>query len=335
MFGKLEPLQALYATADHTLTLLFTVTDGMLPSNAGGGYNLRMILRRVFGFEQEFGFDFNFEKILNGHTEHLSYMFPHLKEGVGTTLSVIEEERRKYAATKEKAKGKVTNLVQKAKGKRITADDLFVLYKSHGIPPEAVLEVAKEQKVSVEMPGNFYAKVREKDERAVEEEVKTKIDVANYQKTKTLYYSKDEEFSASVLGTIDKYVILDQSAFYPEGGGQVADIGELNNSKVINVQKDAGVILHQVEDATKFKKGQKVSGKVNLQRRLIITRHHTCAHLLNAAARSVLGRHIWQGGSNKDENKAHLDLTHYKKITHDELDRIELLVNEYINWRYR
>lgn len=352
LFRSLAPLQSLYASADHLCTLLFTVTDGMLPSNSGGGYNLRMILRRVFGFEAEFGFELNYEAIIKGHASHLDYMFPHLKEGVGTTLDVIAEERRRYEATKEKAEQVVISTIKKAKGKhegpskergmpgRIGAEDLFTLYKSNGIPPEYVIEVAKENGVDVQMPGNFYLKVKgeEGEAAAPSRDPAVKVlasDVVDLAKTEALFYTKDERFSAKVLGVIGgKYVVLDRTAFYPEGGGQVADTGSLSVSglefPVLNVTKAAGVILHEVKDAAKLKKGAMLEGKVDLERRGAITRHHTCAHLVNAACREVLGQHIWQGGSYKDEEKGHLDVTHYKKITPDELRRIELKVNEYI-----
>ena len=335
LFGQLEPLQALYASADHLQTLLFTVTDGMLPSNSGGGYNLRMILRRVFGFEQKFNFNLDYAQIIEGHAEHLEYIFPHLKNGVQTTIDVISEEQKRYAQTKEKARSIVINLVKKSKGSKIRSEDLFTLYKSNGIPPESVVEVAKENDIDVEMPGNFYSKVREKDETN-EDQNKENVkvlpsDVASFEKTKGLYYTKDAQFSAKVLGIVNsKYLVLDQSAFYPEGGGQVSDTGSLNGTAVTCVLKQSGVALHLVEDISKFKTGMKVTGTVDLSRRKIIARHHSAAHLLNAACRDVLGPHIWQAGSNKSEIKAHLDVTHYRKITNDELNRIEQKVNEYI-----
>ncbi|MDO8553506.1 MAG: alanine--tRNA ligase [Candidatus Micrarchaeota archaeon] len=331
LFSQLERLQSIYATADHTCTLLFTVTDGMLPSNAGGGYNLRMVLRRVFGFENEFGFEFDYAEILKGHAKHLDYIFPHLKDGVDTTISVIEEERKRYSATKEKAKGKVLSIISKSNGK-VKADDLFTLYKSHGIPPEYVTEIAKEQKASVEVPGNFYKAVREKDETTAIEDSSTKIDVDGLPKTEQAYYTDKEEFDATVIAILNKkYVVLDRTGFYPEGGGQVSDRGSLNGVEVKYVGKQAGIAYHEVADVSKFKKGQKVSGKVDLNRRKTITRHHSVTHLVTAACRQVLGRHAWQGGSHKDEERAHLDITHYKKITPEELNKIELLVNDFIS----
>jgi len=355
LFETILPLQALYASADHLKTLLFAVTDGMLPSNAGGGYNIRMLLRRVFGFSSQFGYSLDYPKILEQHAKHLGYIFPHLKEGVGTTVDVLEEEKRRYDSTKEKARQTVISIVKRAKGNQegvsnkereeggtISTQDLITLYKSNGIPAEYVVEVGAENGVDVHMPGNFYTLVKEGEgesagaSRAPETKILAAEAVA-FPKTKDLFYTEKDRFEAKVLGIIaDKYVVLDQTAFYPEGGGQVADKGAFSVSSfefpVINVTKAAGVILHEVDskDAKKIKKGAAVIGTVDLARRKTIARHHTCAHLVNAACREVLGQHIWQGGSYKDEEKGHLDVTHYKRIAHEELKQIELKVNEYI-----
>jgi alanyl-tRNA synthetase len=150
------------------------------------------------------------------------------------------------------------------------------------------------------------------------------------------YYGTEATFSAKVQAIVsDKFIVLDTTAFYPEGGGQVADTGFLEVAgvqlPVSFVTKEAGVVLHEVTgDVSKIKKGASVIGNVDLVRRKAIARHHACAHLVNAACREVLGPHIWQGGSYKDEFKAHLDITHYKKITPEEQKQIELKVNEYI-----
>jgi alanyl-tRNA synthetase len=349
LFETLEPLQALYASADHLKTLLFTVTDGMLPSNSGGGYNLRMILRRVFGFETRYRYALDYEKIIKGHADYLDYIFPHLKGGVDTTLDVIEEERRRYKATKQKARGMIINTIKKSKTMKeglskkdrvapgsIGTDELVVLYKSHGIPPESVVEFASENNVEVKMPGNFYDLVREGEGEAASPSKAPSVkvlfsDIATLEKTEPLYYSMDHTFTAKVLDVVKgKYLVLDRSAFYPEGGGQVSDTGSINGAKVKYVSRQAGVSLHEVEGASKFKKGDTVEGVVDLERRKTIARHHTGAHILNAACRAVLGPHIWQGGSQKDESKAHLDVTHYRRISHDELNQIEAKANEYI-----
>lgn len=320
------PLHATYAIADHLKTILFTSTDGMLPSNAGGGYNLRMILRRVFGFDSEYSLSLDYAEILSAHAHHLRDFAPKLKGGVKTAIDVVEEERKKYAQGKEKGKGKVATLL--AKSKQPSLEDLKRLYESDGIPPELVCEIAKEKGASIAVPDNFYSLIRKEDETG--EPVEKKIDVEGTEKTKTLFYDSVEEFTAKVIAVKGKYVILDSTAFYPEGGGQIYDTGTLNGIKVKNTQKEKGVVLHEVEKPSAFTVGAIVQGKVDGERRKQITRHHTAIHLINACAREILGPHIWQAGSYKDEKKAHIDLTHYRKITWDELEKIEQLANKYV-----
>lgn len=324
LLATFQPLHAVYASADHLKTILFTSTDGMLPSNSGGGYNLRMILRRTFGFDEEFSMGIDYGRVLEAHAHHLRELFPKLKEGVPTAIAVVEEEKRKYAAGKEKGRGKVANLL--SRGKAISTDDLKKLYESDGIPVELVAEIAKEKGVKVPIPENFYSLMKKEDEAGPAKE--NKVDVEGHEKTKTLFYDSVEEFDAKVVAVKGKWVILDSTAFYPEGGGQIYDIGELNGVKVPNVQKEKGVILHEVANPAAFKPGDEAHGKVDGARRKQISMHHTAIHLINACARQVLGPHIWQGGSYKDEKKAQIDLTHYKKITWEELEKIEQLANE-------
>ena len=321
-----EPLHAVYACADHLKTILFTSTDGMLPSNSGGGYNLRMILRRTFGFDEEFEIGIDYAKVLEAHAHHIRELFPNLREGLPTAIAIVEEEQEKYKAGKEKGAGKVANLL--SKGKKIGVEELKRLYVSDGIPVELVAEIAKDKGIEVEIPDNFYSLVRHEDEEGPAAE--HKVDVEGTAKTKTLFYDGVDEFDAKVLSVKGKWVILDATAFYPEGGGQIYDIGTLDGKVVKNVQKEKGVILHEVEGADSFKIGQKVHGKVDAERRKQISRQHTAIHLINACAREVLGPHIWQGGSYKDDKKAQIDLTHYKKITDEELEKIETLANHYV-----
>jgi alanyl-tRNA synthetase len=331
LYHGMERLQALYAAADHTCTVLFTSNDGMLPSNGGGGYNLRLILRRVFGFESRFGFNFDFHNIMEGHARHLKGMFPNLMDGAAGAADIVEEERKKFAATKEKSKGKVVQILRS--GAKIGYDELRLLYVSHGVPPEYVAELGAENKVDVHIPEDFYDRARAADEA---EEEAQKTDVSQFQKTEPLYYGEEGVFEATVLGIIEgKYLVLDKTAFYPDSGGQASDTGEISGSGVASVRmaraaKVNGVILHEISPAHPFEVGEKVEGLVNLSRRRQISRNHTAAHMLNAAARRVLGRHVWQGGSAKDEARAHMDLTHYRRITNEELAEIERVVNGWI-----
>ncbi len=152
--------------------------------------------------------------------------------------------------------------------------------------------------------------------------------------TQKLYYEDPEqiEFEATVLDVIENNVILDRTVFYPEGGGQPADHGTLSvNDYVANVtdvQNLNGVIVHETDSDFGFKKGDTVKGKIDWERRLAHMRHHTATHIVNEAAKSVLGKHIWQTGAQKSTDRARLDLTHFKRITDEEFKEIELLANK-------
>ena len=327
LFNKIKPLQAIFACADHLKTILFASTDGMLPSNTGGGYNLRILLRRTFGFNEEFKLNLDYDKIFEDHAKLIKPLYPHYSEGVETAKEVVKEELIKYKTTKEKAKGKLINVISKAKQQGgIQLSELVKLYESDGIPIELIQEIAKNNGIELNIPDNFYDYVKKKDE---EVEEKPDYCTEEFCKTKAEYYDKTQG-TAKILGIVENYIITDESCFYPESGGQIGDIGTIDDEKVLETIKQKGVILHKVENIKKFKKGQKVKLKVNKERRKQISMHHSCAHLLNAAARNILGRHVWQAGSYKDEYKGQLDLTHYKRINQGELNQIERKVNEYI-----
>ncbi len=328
-FPLLREQFALYAVADHLSTNLFTITDGQLPSNAGGGYNLRLILRRAFGFADQYHWNLDYGSILEGHAKHLKPLFPHLSEGVQTASDVIAEELVKYRATQEKAKGKVASLISKsaASKRAISLDELTTLYISDGIPPQMVEQVALAQGVPLAVPDDFYSRIRHADEEAPKKAV---FDVTGLPKTEALFYDNVFTFHSIVLSIRHGYVVLDKTGFYAESGGQVSDTGLLGGQEVLEIKKEAGVILHKVAHPEKFKEGQMVEGSVHADRRRQIAAHHTGAHVLNAAARDILGMHVWQCGSFKDEHKAHLDLTHYKRISDEQLEAIERRANQII-----
>jgi len=324
LFKTLEPLKALYATADHLMTLLYTTTDGMLPSNSGGGYNLRTILRRVFDFQETYNLTYDMGKIMELHSERMKTIVPRLKEGVQSTIDVIAEEKKKYSETKKRSYTKVVNILKSKK--ELSKKDVALLYESHGITPVLIESTAEKLGLDIKIPGGFFELIK------TEKKGKRKQKPVDYPKTLVLYYTREPRFKARVIGLEDNNIVLDQTGFYPESGGQAADTGTLNGANVLYVEKKSGVVFHKVndKDISKFKIGAEVSGAVNLERRKQISRNHTAAHLLNAACRKVLGPHIWQAGAHKDESKAHLDITHYKRITDGELRKIETKVNEFV-----
>lgn len=329
---KIKPMQAIYACADHLKTILYATADGMLPSNAGGGYNLRMLLRRAFALNKEFSLNLDFDQILEDHAEALKGFDDSLERAVGPASEVVALEHKKERERRKNAKKKISSIVKRAgKGKELEEKELIELYESEGIPVELIEEEAAKKGIEINVPENFYQLIAKKNE--IQKTKKTKPSEFNkYPKTKELFYSeKDiEEFNAKVLGVEGKGIVLNRTLFYPGTGGQAPDYGALNGVKVEDVEKHEGVIVHYVEKPSEFKKGKPIVGEIDLKRRKQLARHHTTAHLLNAAARGLLGAHVWQAGAGKEEKKAHLDITHYQRLDSEDLRELELRVNEFI-----
>lgn len=317
-----RPVEAIYAIADHTKTLLYAISDGALPSNVGGGYNLRIVLRRALGFIHEFDFDIDLYNVCKMHAKELKKF---KSFSLDSLQDILETEKKRFYETKSKNRKLIETLIEK---ERIDEEKLVMLYESHGVTPELVEEIAKERGVAIELPANFYVKMTEKHMSERQEE-KEEIDISGIEKTNLLFYvkPKDIKFTANVLKIIDSNVVLDRTLFYPEGGGQAADQGFINFCRVYDVQKIGSVVLHKLEKIT-FKEGDNVNGEIDWPLREQHVKHHTAIHIINGAARKVLGNHVWQSGSAKTKEKAHLDITHYKALTDEEVDTIERLANE-------
>jgi len=328
----IKPLQALYACADHLKALLYAITDGMLPSNSGGGYNLRILARRIFAFNEEMDLRLDIPSILELHAKSLKKLDETLLEGVQSAIDVIAEEQRKNDTLRRKAKQKIAAIIESAKkGKKLGANALITLYESDGIAPELIEKEAKRHGLKIDVPENFYYIIAKKNEKEACEEKKIELS-REYAKTKQLYYEKplEKSFKAKVLGVEGNAVILDKTLFYPTAGGQEHDKGVLNGIAVLDVEKINGVILHKVTKPEKFGAGMQVVGEIDIERRKQLMRHHTATHLLNASCKRLLGKHVWQAGAHKDADKAHLDITHYRRITKEQITELERMVNELI-----
>ena len=331
---RILPLAALYSIAEHSRSLLVAFSDGALPSNSGGGYNLRMILRRALSFIEKYNWPINLYAVCEWHADYLKGLFPELKDNLEIVRKIIEVEKAKYKATRQKVRNIVENIVKK--NKAIDEKTLIGLYDSQGITPELVKAEAEKQGLEVKIPENFYARVSALHEKLEGpkrmEEKEIEFPVADLPETKLLYlddYGK-VDFEAKVLKIFDHIVVLDKTAFYPTSGGQEHDTGKLNDQEVVDVFKQGSIVLHRLADLPKFKEGDIVKGKVDFERRKMLTQHHTAAHVLNAAARRVLGKHVNQAGAKKSVWKAHLDITHFASLTEEEVKAIEREANKIV-----
>jgi len=324
-------LAALYSVAEHSRALLVALSDGALPSNVGGGYNLRVILRRALSFIDKFGWNIYLPDVCRWHAEYLKPLFPELSDNLDEVEKILEVERMKYEATKQKTRSMISKLMHGD----IDEKRLLVLYDSYGITPEVVKEEADKLSRKISVPDNFYAMVAELHEKREQEHAtkrEEKIDLENVPDTKTPYFEdyKKNNFVAKVLKILGNKIILDETYFYPTSGGQLHDLGKINDFEVIDVFKQGKIVIHVLGQNPDFKVGDKVHGEIELQRRIQLAKHHTATHIMNAAARKILGNHINQAGAKKDIDKATIDLTHYQNVTDDELQQIEKEANRLV-----
>ncbi|MEM4756086.1 MAG: alanine--tRNA ligase-related protein, partial [Candidatus Woesearchaeota archaeon] len=220
------------------------------------------------------------------------------------------------------------------KQKKLGREELVQLYDSHGIDPQQVKEAALQQGIQVSIPDDFYALVAQRHEHTNVLQTKKEIPFATegLSPTELLYYTDYllTEFSARVVSIQGTMVALDKTAFYPTSGGQIHDLGTLQGIAVIDVIKKEGVVVHVLAQQPTFPVGSIVKGSIDRQRRIQVAQHHTGAHILNAAARAVLGNHVYQAGAAKTPEKARLDITHYDLLSSKQLLAIEAAANALI-----
>ncbi len=335
----MAPMERASAVADHTKAISFLLAEGVVPSNVAAGYLTRLLIRRTYRMLRLLGIEDRLGEITEMQISYWGADFPHLIEMRNEILEALQVEEEKFKKTLERGSEMVKRISAelKAKGRdTIPSETLVQLYDSHGLVPDIVRDEAEKEAVCVDVPGNFFAMVAQKHLAATskaedESEKLLKEKVAGYPETAPLYYENvyQREFEAKVLGIVDgKYVVLDQTCFYSEGGGQLADHGvidsALGSAKVVDVQRVGAVSLHLVEGTTP-NVGEVVKGRIDWERRIALMRHHTATHVVLGAARRVLGHHAWQSGAQKSVDNVRLDISHHERITDEQVAEIERL----------
>ncbi len=350
----LEPMESIYAVADHSKCLAFMLADGIVPSNAKEGYLVRLVLRRAFRMLKALRVEMPLEEIVLTQIKTLRNSFPELENAVDRIVEIVSLEKRRYDEALLKGERIIRQdakrwLEDKPKSVTVGTDRLIYYYDTHGLPPEFVEEVASNLKTSIvkaDVPEKFYSLVASMHSGEAEKEKKGDVEpfveemkekTKTIPATKKLYYEEPSavEFEATVLDVIDDSVVLDRTLFFPEGGGQPADTGvltikdESRGLNVLDVQEMDGVILHKIENGG-ISKGAVVSCHIDVKRRVAHTRHHSATHIVVCAARKVLGEHVWQAGAQKGEKRARIDITHFKRISDAERREIEMLANRMV-----
>lgn len=339
------PLENVHAIADHLRCLAFMFGDGITPSNEAGGYLSRLVLRRTSRLMRDLELEESLTELMSLELDQLASDFPRLGEKRDYILEVVDLEEKRYQETLDEGKRlvsrKASSLKKEGKSK-IPTKYLIEFYDSHGLPPEIVDEIAEKEGIEVDVPEDFYMEVAElhsSSEKEEEEGVKEYegLDLEGLSETEPLYYKSPykTQFEAEILEKSGDFVILDRTAFFPEGGGQPSDQGILRSKggegdlEVKDVQKERGIVIHEIGQ-NDFEVGEEVMGEIDWDLRSTYMRHHTATHVLLGALRKKLGDHVWQHGVQKGEESSRLDFSHFKRISDEELREIEKMANRIV-----
>ena len=333
LYKRISPIQSLYSIADHARTLAFAITDGGLPSNVGGGYNLRVIFRRAQNLIERYDFGFEIGDVAEMHASYLEPLFPEVHEHMNEIWEILEVEKQKHKKSLGRARRMISRIL--SSGQKLSSEKMVQLYDSHGITPELVQEVSRDLGKEIEIPQDFYVMVTNRHMgENLQNKQEIEFDVGKFPDTELLYYNdwKLKEFEAKVIGRVkvgsESWYVLDRTAFYPWSGGQDHDLGVIDGNRVVNVQKVGGVVIHKVMGNLEI--GKPVHGKIDWDRRLILTRHHTATHVINGSCRHLLGDHVWQAGAEKRIDRARLDITHYELLSKDKIRAVEDMANQIV-----
>ena len=333
---------AMRVIADHLRAISFAIADGQLPSNTGAGYVIRRILRRAVRYGYSFlGFNEPFMHTLVATlANEMGDQFPELKKQQGIIENVMHEEEKAFLRTLEQGTKRLEQALTESKG-TIPGDKAFELFDTFGFPIDLTQLMAREQSREVDMRG-FDAELQKQKERSRAATTVTTGDWTELGKGETTFVGYDELSSPSRIlryrkvsgkGGDQFQLVLDRTPFYAEGGGQVGDQGWLINGddrvEVIDTKRENQLIVHFAKTVPKDVNASFVA-QVDASRRNLTARNHTATHLLHHVLRKNLGTHVEQKGSLVAPDRLRFDISHFAKVTPEELATIERDVNAMI-----
>jgi alanyl-tRNA synthetase len=328
--------------ADHIRAIAFPIADGQLPSNTGAGYVIRRILRRAVRYYFSY-LDVKeplLYKLVPIIAEQFKNVFPNLQEQKDFVAKVIHEEENNFLRTLEAGLKRLQTLLEDKKN--IDGKTAFELYDTYGFPIDLTRLIAAENNLSVDETG-FEKEMQQQKNRSRaasvvdtedwiivnENEGKGFVGYENFEtQSKVLKYRKTKTKGKELF-----QIVLDTTPYYAESGGQVGDTGELAFDEeiipVINTKKENELILHFTEKLPANIESN-VTAKVDVEKRRKTAVHHSATHLMHAALRKVLGTHVQQKGSLVNEEYLRFDFSHFSKMTKEEIEKVESIVNEKI-----
>ncbi|HOD13394.1 MAG TPA: alanine--tRNA ligase [Spirochaetota bacterium] len=345
--------------AEHARALTFAISDGVYPSNDGRGYVLRRVLRRAMRFSRQLGITEPFIcSMVDPVIGIMQEFYPELKEAAAGVKRVIESEEQRFLETLENGMNRLEEIMGtciKKKEKIISGNDAFLLYDTFGFPLEMTREMALERGLDVDMNGyeQEMEKQRERGKQSWKassgsledalEEIGKKAGDSVFRGYESVVYRSGIELLHDGSAVTDRLavgtkglVVLKETSFYGESGGQVGDIGTITapsgaSFRVEDTKKINRTIIHMGEVVSgEFRTGDEVEAAVDVVNRNLIRANHSVTHLLHAALRSVLGTHVRQAGSLVAPERMRFDFTHFNAMTAEEIRKIEEIVNRKI-----
>lgn len=355
--SDLQKAPIFHVIADHIRSLSFAIADGAQPSNVDRGYVLRKILRRAVRYGRQLGLTEPFMgKVLPRLIDGMGEDYPELKQSASRIEEILTVEEEAFIRTLRRGGNILQQVMERAQrqSKVISGDDAFKLKDTYGFPLEEIQLIAKDEELTLDLPRYEELEQEAKERsRAVHQSVSQQAEQSVFESFAsehppcqfTGFESLKGEGTVRALLSKGSFVsqlqegqegaiLLDQTPFYAEKGGQVGDRGELKGEGGASFQVQdcqspyKGVVVHHgVVKGGEISVGQKLTASVCPHRRKAVANNHTATHLLHWALQQVLGEHVKQAGSVVDADRLRFDFSHHKGVSEEELERIEDLIN--------
>ena len=333
---------AIRVIVDHVRAVAFAIADGQLPSDTGAGYVIRRILRRAI----RYGFTFLntkepfINKLVEVLADQMGEFFPEIKLQQQLVTNVIREEEASFLKTLDQGLQLLDNVVSKNNGNEVSGEKAFELYDTFGFPKDLTALILKEKGMSFN-ESEFDASMKaQKDRSRAASEVSTedwKVLIPGNVETFVGYDQTENEVKITRIRKVDSkkdgilyQIVLDNTPFYPEGGGQVGDKGMLVSANetidIIDTKKENNLILHFAKQLPENIEANFVA-KVNTNLLSSTSKNHSATHLMHLALRTILGTHVEQKGSLVNPNYLRFDFSHFSKVTDEEIRKVEHFVN--------
>ncbi|RDV25108.1 alanine--tRNA ligase [Alteromonas aestuariivivens] len=341
--------KSLRVIADHIRSCGFLVCDGVMPSNEGRGYVLRRIIRRAVRHGYKLGAsDIFFYKLVAALCNEMGQAYPELVDQQPVIEKVLRVEEEQFSKTLARGMAMLNDTLAGLEGDTVPGDVVFKLYDTYGFPVDLTNDVAREQDLKIDEAG-FEAAMQAQRERAQQASqfgtnynemlrIDQQTEFTGYSgvegQGKVVELIFDNQLCDSLQDGQEGVVVLDQTPFYAESGGQIGDKGILKVANgefaVTDTQKMGNAFAHRGRVIGEIRKGETVTATVDASNRDAIKKNHSATHLLHAALREILGEHVTQKGSLVEASRMRFDFSHFEGVTADQLQHIEARVNEEI-----